>query len=131
MKRGETADPRGVDIDDVLRQLDELEQTVSGSEEQQEVNQTREMLKRLPGGDRIRKYTSRDIAGGFVAAGTMFMWGRLHLGDPTTLEQIARISVVWTATAVGATLGDILPGESQGEDLTDRLEKITALEISE
>jgi uncharacterized membrane protein len=67
----------------------------------------------------------------FVAAGTMLMWGRLHLGDPTTLEQVARISVVWTAAAFGATLGDILPGESRGDDLTDRLEELTDLEISE
>jgi uncharacterized membrane protein len=212
MENGEPDDQeRKINVDDVFRQLDELERAVSSSEERREVSQTREMLKRLPGSDRIRKYTSRDIAEGFVggiifalpllvedgvfviaewflattvgpvpvvllinalfvvlmvsgllyytdirtvveqrlfgliperllgvlvisfvvAVGTMLMWGRLHLGDPTPLEQLARVSVVWTAAAFGATLGDILPGESQGEDLTDRLEEITDLEISE
>lgn len=212
MKGGKTDAPeQAVDVEDVRRQLDELERMVSSSEERREVGQTREMLRRLSGSNRIRKYTSGDIAEGFVggiifalpllvedgvfaiaewflaltvgpipvllvlntvfvvlliagllyytdirtvveqrlfgliperllgvlvisffvAAGTMLMWGRLHLGDPTTLEQVARISVVWTAAAFGATLADILPGESRGDDLTDRLEELTDLEISE
>jgi len=52
-----------------------------------------------------------------VAAGMMFMWGRLHEEDPTMVEQFSRITVIWAAAALGATLGDILPGESQGQDL--------------
>ena len=54
-----------------------------------------------------------------VAAGLMFMWGRLHEEDPTQLEILARITVIWTAAAFGATLGDILPGESKGEDISE------------
>jgi hypothetical protein len=47
----------------------------------------------------------------------LLFWGRLHEGDPTALERVGRIAVVWAAAAFGAGLGDILPGESQGEDL--------------
>jgi uncharacterized membrane protein len=192
--------PRGdVDFEDVLRQLDDLEDTVTSAEERREVRETRQLIERLPGSDRIRKYTSRDVAEGLVgglifalpllvedgvfaiaewflavtvgpipvllavnalfvvglvagllyytdlrdvveqrllgivperlvavlvlsflvAAGSMLLWGRLHLDDATLLEQLARISVVWTAAAFGAALGDILPGESKGEDLSD------------
>jgi uncharacterized membrane protein len=57
-----------------------------------------------------------------VAAGAMFMWGRLHEGDPTTLERASRISVVWAAAALGAVLADILPGESEGEDIGDLID---------
>lgn len=56
-----------------------------------------------------------------VALGLMLLWGRLHEGEPTTVEAFARVCVVWTAAAIGATLGDILPGESQGEDINDIL----------
>ncbi|WP_434521344.1 DUF2391 family protein [Halorubrum sp. AS12] len=47
----------------------------------------------------------------------LLFWGRLHEGDPTAIERVGRIAVVWAAAAFGAGLGDILPGESQGEDL--------------
>jgi hypothetical protein len=30
---------------------------------------------------------------------------------------VSRVSVVWAAGALGAVLADILPGESQGQDL--------------
>lgn len=53
-----------------------------------------------------------------VAAGTMLMWGRLHEEDPTNLEVVARVTVVWAAAALGAVLGDILPGESKGRDIS-------------
>ncbi len=192
------------DIDDVLKQLDELEGTVDTSKERQEVRRARRMLESVPGGDRIRKYTSRDIAEGFVggiifalpllvedgvfeiaewftevtvasmpiffvinlvfigtmvsgllyftdirnvqvrllfgfipkrlaavllislvvAAGTMLMWGRLAEENPTTFEMVARITVIWAAAALGASLGDILPGESTGTDLSDRVAEI-------
>ena len=188
---------REFELRDVFAQLDELEETVTSSRERREVQRTRRMLERLPGGERIRKYTSRDVAEGFiggiifslpllvedgvfeiaewfveftlgpvpillainvffvvglvagllyytdirdvqirllfgfvpkrltgvltismlVAAGTMLMWGRLHADDPTALEQFSRITVIWAAAALGATLGDILPGESSGDDL--------------
>ncbi len=187
-------------IEDVLKQLEELEATVTSSEERLEVQRTKRMLKRLPASDRIRKYTTHDIAEGavggivfslpllvedgvfeiaewfvdfavgplplflaintlfvivlttgllyatdfrdvqitrpifgiiprrlvgaltisfVVAAGLMLMWGRLHEENPTTLEQLARVTVIWAAAALGATLGDILPGESKGTDIAD------------
>ncbi len=52
-----------------------------------------------------------------VATGLMILWGRVFEGDPTTLEAVARISVVWAAAAFGGSLGDILPGESRGHDI--------------
>lgn len=48
----------------------------------------------------------------------MAMWGRLFVDDPSTVAMAARIAVIWTAAALGASLGDILPGESKGADLT-------------
>ncbi len=197
---GHTFDDRGAtyELQDVFDQLDDLEESVSSSEERQGVRQTRRMLERIPGRDRIKKYTSRDIAEGFVggiifalpllvedgvfeiaewflefsvgplpiflainvlfvatlvggllyftdirdvqvrlvfgfipkrltmtlaisflvALGTMLMWGRLHEESPTTIEQFSRVTVIWAAAALGATLGDILPGESKGQDLS-------------
>ncbi len=187
-------------IDDVFSQLERLEQTVTSDTERREVERTKRMLKHVPGSDRIRKYTTRDIGEAFVggivfslpllvedgvfeiaewfievtvaqipvflvlnvlfvlalttgllyavdirdvkitnpffgliprrlvavlaisfivATMTMFMWGRLHEEDPTTVEQFARITVIWAAAALGATLGDILPGESKGEDISE------------
>lgn len=191
-------------IDDVFVQLERLEETVTSDAERKEVERTRRMLKRVPGSDKIRKYTTRDIGESFVggivfalpllvedgvfeiaewfvevtvggipvflvvnilfillltigllyavdfrevkitnpifglvprrlvavlaisfivAAGTMFMWGRLAAPnegvDPSTLEQFARITVIWAAAALGAVLADILPGESKGEDISE------------
>jgi len=186
-------------LEDVFSQLDDLEETVDTTEERREVRRTRRMLERIPGTDGIRKYTSRDIAEGFiggiifalpllvedgvfeiaewfidfsigplplfllmniifiisivggvlyftdfrdiqvrlifgfipkrlaatllisfiVAFTMMLMWGRLHEEDPTTLEQFSRVTVIWAAAALGATLGDILPGESKGQDLAE------------
>lgn len=51
------------------------------------------------------------------ASGMMLLWGRLHEGDPTVLESIARATVIWASATIGAVLADILPGESKGEDL--------------
>ena len=59
-----------------------------------------------------------------VAAVAMLLWGRLHEEDPTTLEAFARVTVIWAASALGATLGDILPGESKGDDLVRRIEEL-------
>ncbi len=55
------------------------------------------------------------------AAGMMFLWGRLHEGDPTALEAFARTTVIWAAAALGAVLADVLPGESKGEDISGLL----------
>lgn len=190
--------PRGeYDIEDVLNQLDKLEETVTSSEERESVRRTKRMVERIPGSDRIKKYTGRDVAEGFiggiifslpllvedgvfeiaewfvdasvgpipillvvnvlaivvlvaallyftdirdvqlklisgfiprrlvgvlvisfiVAFLTMFLWGRLNEGTPSNLERLGRVTVIWAAAALGATLADIIPGESQGEDL--------------
>ncbi len=192
------------ELHDVLRQLDQLEGTVTSSEERREVRRTKRMLERVPGGERIKKYTSRDVAEGFVggiifsvpllvedgvfeiaewfteslvgpipiflvinvlfitglvtgllyytdirdvqmrlifgflpkrlvavlgisfvvATATMFIWGRLHADGPTNLEAFGRITVIWAAAALGATLGDILPGESKGGDIAQMISGI-------
>ncbi|QKY16993.1 DUF2391 domain-containing protein [Halorubrum sp. CBA1229] len=49
----------------------------------------------------------------------LLLWGRLHEGDPSSLERVSRVAVVWAGGAFGASLGDILPGESQGADIND------------
>ncbi len=54
-----------------------------------------------------------------TATGLLVLWGRHVAGDPDgSMEILARISVVWTAAAFGGALGDILPGEGSGTDLT-------------
>ncbi|APW99645.1 DUF2391 domain-containing protein [Halobiforma lacisalsi AJ5] len=47
----------------------------------------------------------------------LVLWGRHAAGDPTPLEFFARATIVWAAAAVGASLGDILPGESEGTEV--------------
>lgn len=54
-----------------------------------------------------------------TAFGMTLLWGRLHEGDPTHLEALARVTVIWTAAAIGAVLADVLPGESKGQDLSE------------
>lgn len=199
-----TEEQTSYDVEDVLTQLDELEDTVNRATEEAAVKQTRRMVERLPGSGRIRKYTSRDVAEGLVggivfslpllvedgvfeiaewfievsvgpmpvflvinvlfvvtlvtgllyytdirevqmrrlfgvvpsrlaatlvvsfvvALTSMLLWGRLHEEDPSTIEQFSRVTVIWAAAALGATLGDILPGESTGEDIGEQLDKI-------
>jgi ribosomal protein S10/uncharacterized membrane protein len=185
---------------EVLDELEELEEAVDSDEEQAEVADVRRAVERLPGstflGERIERYTTRDVAESFVggvlvslpllvedgvldiadhfldstvaglpvwlfgnlafiavmtwgllywadfrevwnarpifgivprrllgvlsislvtATLTMTLWGRVSWSEP--LVAFARVSVVWTAAAFGAALGDILPGESDGHDL--------------
>lgn len=186
-------------------QFDDLEAVVDDHEERIEVNRLREDATQAAAddgfGDRIQKYTSRDIAEGFVgsiffsipllvedgvfdvaefflsfqvglfpvyfvvntvfvlamilalvywagpqdvqvsrpifgivprrlvgiavvsfltAAALTTMWGRVeNWQDPVVA--LARISVVWTAASFGAALGDVLPGESSGDDINDDL----------
>ena len=64
-----------------------------------------------------RRYAGVLLVSLTTSATMLLFWGRLHEGDPTALERVGRIAVVWAAAAFGAGLGDILPGESQGEDL--------------
>lgn len=205
---GETADPdtppADVDLDDLYQQLEELEQSITTTEQRRELQETRQVLQRLPVADqleRITKYTTRDMGEAFVGAlvfalpmlvedgifviaehlldrqvagipvflaaniaftitltagliyvvdirevqisnpilgvvprrlvgvlavsyltslGLLAFWGRTKIGDPTALETFARTTVVWTVAALGASLGDILPGESKGTDLIIR-----------
>lgn len=189
----------GIDVGDILDQLEELEDSITTTEGQEELRHTKRMLKHLPGSDRISKYTGRDMGEAFVGsiifglpllvedgifviaqyfleslffgvpvflianavfvvtlttgllyavdfreiqitnpifglvprrlvgvlaisflttAGLMVMWGRMFAGGPTSVEMLARITVIWAASSIGASLGDILPGESKGTDLT-------------
>lgn len=55
-----------------------------------------------------------------TAAGTMALWGRLDFSKP--FLAVCQISVVWTAGAFGAGLGDILPGQSEGHDIGEFIE---------
>ncbi len=59
-----------------------------------------------------------------VAFSTMLLWGRLHEADPTALEAFGRVTVIWAAAAFGASLGDILPGQSEGTGLGERIGEI-------
>ncbi len=52
----------------------------------------------------------------FTAAFTMTLWGRVDWSVPWVA--LCHVSVVWAAAAFGGALGDILPGESKGSDLT-------------
>lgn len=197
------ADPaEDVEIADLVDQLDALEATVDAPAERREVERTKAMVQRLSTGvfgERVSKYTTRDvaeafvgsivfltpllvedgvyeIAGHFLSAGVygwpgfllgntafvvvltgaliywsdiqrvdvrtyvlgvpvprrllgtlvvalgsatlmMTLWGRLGgWSDPAVA--LARINVVWTAAAIGGALGDLLPGESSGEDIS-------------
>lgn len=67
-----------------------------------------------------RRYVGVLVISFLTAFGMMLMWGRLAEEDPTTIEQLSRVTVIWAAAAFGAVLGDILPGEAQGEDISDR-----------
>lgn len=58
-----------------------------------------------------------------TAAALMTMWGRVENWQ-TPVVAIARISVVWTVAAFGAALGDILPGESSGDDINDDIAEL-------
>jgi uncharacterized membrane protein len=55
-----------------------------------------------------------------TAAALMTMWGRVE-GWSDPVVAVTRISVVWTVASFGAALGDILPGESSGDDINDNL----------
>jgi uncharacterized membrane protein len=64
-----------------------------------------------------RRYAGILFVSLFTSAFMLLLWGRLHEGDPTALEQVSRVAFVWAGAAFGASLGDILPGESQGTDI--------------
>lgn len=58
-----------------------------------------------------------------TATFTMTLWGRLAgWSDPSVA--LSRVTVVWTVSAFGAALGDILPGESSARDINDELDDL-------
>lgn len=214
MREGESGTakslPAETDVSHLLDHLEELEETVDDPDERAEVRHAMRIARRIPGNglvrDGIRKYTTRDVAEGFVggillslpllvedgvfeiaewflettvagvpvflagnvafivlltigllywsdfrdvritepilgivprrlvgvllvslltATFLLVLWGRHAEEDPTTMEVVGRITVIWAAAAFGAALGDILPGESDGTDLTvDNLDQI-------
>jgi uncharacterized membrane protein len=64
-RRTETAE---ADIDDVLRKLEDLRDTVDDEDERDEVRTAIAMVETLPFGKSIEKYTTRDIAQAFVGS---------------------------------------------------------------
>jgi len=66
-----------------------------------------------------RRYAGVLLVSLLTSVVMLVLWGRLHEGDPTAVERVGRVAIVWAAAAFGAGLGDILPGESQGEDIYD------------
>ncbi|WP_418280712.1 DUF2391 family protein [Halorubrum sp. DTA98] len=69
-----------------------------------------------------RRYVGVLVVSLCTAFFMLLLWGRLHSGDPTTMEQLSRVTVIWVVAAFGAALGDILPGESSGEDISQAFE---------
>lgn len=87
-----------------------------------EVEITRPLFGVIP-----RRWVGILVISFLCAFGMMYLWGRLHeptaMGDPTALESLGRVTVVWSAAALGAVLADVLPGESKGEDINDLIGK--------
>lgn len=85
----------------------------------QQVKISRPILGFLP-----RRYLGIIVISLVTATLTMTLWGRVD-GWEDPMVAFARISVVWTAGAFGAALGDILPGPSHGKDVGDLFKKDT------
>lgn len=64
----ETVNDTDADIDDVLRHLEDLSETVDDEKERKEVRRAISMVETLPFGGAIEKYTTRDIAQAFVGS---------------------------------------------------------------
>lgn len=80
----------------------------------QDVQMSRPLFGIIP-----RRMVGIAVVSFLTAAGLMTLWGRAEWADPVVA--LARTSVVWTLASFGASLGDILPGESSGEDINDEL----------
>jgi uncharacterized membrane protein len=81
----------------------------------QDVKMSRPIFGVIP-----RRLIGISIISFLTAAAMMTMWGRV--GDwNEPVVALARISVVWTVASFGAALGDILPGESSGTDISENL----------
>ncbi|MXR50265.1 DUF2391 family protein [Halovenus sp. WSH3] len=84
----------------------------------QEVQVNRPIFGFIP-----RRMVGIAVVSFLTSAALMTMWGRVNnWADPVVA--LARISVVWTVASFGASLGDILPGESSGSDINDELREI-------
>jgi uncharacterized membrane protein len=78
----------------------------------QDVTDTRPLFGVVP-----RRLIGISVVSFLTAAALMTTWGRVAWATPTVA--VARISVVWTVASFGAALGDVLPGESSGDDIAD------------
>ncbi|MFW5918096.1 MAG: hypothetical protein ACOCR0_01305 [Haloferacaceae archaeon] len=67
-----------------------------------------------------RRLVGVSVVSFLTAALLMTMWGRVD-GWQDPVVAIARISAVWSVGSFGATLGDILPGESSGNDINETI----------
>ncbi|MFC6904801.1 hypothetical protein [Halalkalicoccus tibetensis] len=70
-------------------------------------------IQRVEVGDRLLGILPHRLVGvlsiSFLVAALMTtMWGRVDWAEPWIA--VCRISVIWTGMAIGASLGDILPG---------------------
>ena len=81
----------------------------------QDVDVSRPILGFIP-----RRMVGIAVVSFLTAAALMTMWGRVANWQEPVVA-VARISVVWTVASFGAALGDILPGESSGDDINDDL----------
>ncbi len=84
----------------------------------QDVRVTRPIFGFIP-----RRLLGIAVVSFVTAAALMTMWGRVA-GWTDPVVALARISAVWAVAAFGAALGDILPGESSGDDINDQLADI-------
>lgn len=82
----------------------------------QDVQVTRPILGVVP-----RRLVGITVISFLTAAALMTLWGRVgNWQDPVVA--IARISAVWTVASFGAALGDVLPGESSGDDIYEEFQ---------
>ncbi|UIO98583.1 hypothetical protein Hbl1158_08425 [Halobaculum sp. CBA1158] len=79
----------------------------------QDVRELRPIFGYVP-----RRLVGTALVSFLTAAALMTMWGRVENWEDPVVA-LARISVVWTVASFGAALGDILPGESSGDDIND------------
>ena len=84
----------------------------------QDVQMSRPVFGFIP-----RRMVGISVVSFLTATALMTMWGRVgNWHDPVVA--IARINVVWSVASFGAALGDILPGESSGDDINDDLAEL-------
>lgn len=69
-----------------------------------------------------RRLTGHLVASLLCVLFMMFFWGRIGEGDPTGVESVCRVAIVWMPATLGAVLADVLPGESEGEDINEILD---------